>query len=172
MGSRRRRCGGGGAVGGLFGVGDHPLRRWSAGGASSRGRRPGRARRSLDLPCAASFSCCCGAAARELSRSSRAGRVLQLLPAAVSMAAEARRGSGARGAPARRVHRQEARRGAAGSHGDVSQGFECAQAVVRWLLTFVFVAGGAAALVAGSGSSSYCCSSFVFDLCTVYMDDR
>ena len=52
-GSRRRRCGDGGAAGVVFGVGDLPLRRWSSGGAPSRGgrlagaRRPMRCSRSL-----------------------------------------------------------------------------------------------------------------------------
>ena len=155
-----------------FGGGVLPLRRWSSGGASLRGRRPRRARGSLDLPCAAFFSSGCGAVALETSRSSRAGRVPRLLPAADSMAAEAKRGSGARGASALRVHRQVLRRDAAGRLGGVSQGFECAQAVVRWLLAFVFIAGGAAALVSSSDPSSYCCSSLFFDLCTLYVDVR
>ena len=83
----------------FFGVDVLPLRWWSSGGAPSRGRRPCRARGSADPPCAAFFSFCCGAAALELCCSSRAGREAGASPATDLLAAEARWGIGARGAP-------------------------------------------------------------------------
>ena len=78
---------------------------------------------------------------------------------------------GARGASATAVHRQEPRRGAAGSPGDVFQGTKVSQAVEdRRMLLFVSVAGDAGDPRACSGSSPSCLLFLCLFLCTLYVE--
>ena len=116
-----------------FGGGVLPLRWWSSDGVPSRGRRPCRARGSTDLPCAAFFSSCCGAAALELWCLSRAARVLQPPPATDPLVAEVKKGSGARGAsPCVFIDNKFVAARRAGLEASL-KGRKVAQAVARWL---------------------------------------
>ena len=160
----RRRPGGGGAGGGLFGAGVF----FSGGGApwgtaSTRAAcwssRPGVVLEFLWFPSDLQW--------RRIGRPVPGGaRVLQRSTATDPKAAGVWRRCWARGASAMAVHRQELRRGAAGSLGGVFQGTNYSQAVARRrLLLFVFVAGEADDLRACSGSSP----SYLFFLCFFYV---